>query len=73
MRIATANAYDTGIDTLVQRQADLTDAQNRLASGKRVAKASDDPAAAARAEHELAGILRSDTRQGCSQLSPWIG
>ena len=63
MRIATANAYDTGIDTLVQRQADLTDAQNRLASGKRVAKASDDPAAAARAEHALAGILRSDTSQ----------
>ena len=63
MRIATANAYDTGIDTLVRRQAELTDAQNRLASGKRVAKASDDPAAAARAEHALAGILRSDTSQ----------
>jgi flagellar hook-associated protein 3 FlgL len=63
MRIATANAYDTGIDTLVQRQADLTDAQNRLASGKRVSKASDDPAAAARAEHALASILRSDTSQ----------
>jgi len=63
MRIATANAYETGIDTLVQRQADLTDAQDRLASGKRVSKASDDPAAAARAEHAQAAILRSDTSQ----------
>jgi len=61
MRIATANAYDTGIETLQQRQAELTDAQNRLASGKRVSKASDDPAAAARAEHALASIVRSDT------------
>jgi flagellar hook-associated protein 3 FlgL len=63
MRIATANAYDNGIETLQQRQAELTDAQNRLASGKRVAKASDDPAAAARAEHALASIARSDTSQ----------
>ena len=63
MRIATANAFDIGIDTLMNRQADLSESQARLASGKRVEKASDDPAAAARAEHALAGILRSDTSQ----------
>jgi flagellar hook-associated protein 3 FlgL len=63
MRIATANAYDTGIETLMQRQSDLTDAQNRLASGKRVSKASDDPAAAARAERAQAAMLNSDTSQ----------
>ncbi len=63
MRISTANAFDVGIDTLTSRQAELSDAQARLASGKRVSKASDDPAAAARAEHALAGILRSDTSQ----------
>jgi flagellar hook-associated protein 3 FlgL len=63
MRISTANAFDVGIDTLTSRQVDLSDAQARLASGKRVSKASDDPAAAARAEHALAGILRSDTSQ----------
>jgi flagellar hook-associated protein 3 FlgL len=63
MRLSTANAFDTGIDTLVNRQADLTDSQARLASGKRIMKASDDPAGAARAEHALAGILRSDTSQ----------
>ena len=63
MRIATANAFDAGVETLMSRQADLSEAQSRLASGKRVAKASDDPAAAARAEHALAGVLRSDTSQ----------
>ena len=63
MRISTASAFDSGIDTLVKRQADLSDAQTRLASGKRIARASDDPAGAARAEHALAGILRSDTSQ----------
>ena len=63
MRISTAHSFDAGIDTLTQRQADLSDAQARLASGKRIARASDDPAGAARAEHALAGILRSDTSQ----------
>lgn len=63
MRISTASAFDSGIDTLVKRQVDLSDAQTRLASGKRIARASDDPSGAARAEHALAGILRSDTSQ----------
>ena len=63
MRISTANAFDLGIDTLSTRAAELSDAQARMASGKRIAKASDDPAGAARAEHALAGILRADTSQ----------
>ncbi len=63
MRMSTASAFDNGIDTLVRRQAELSDAQARLASGKRIARASDDPSGAARAEHALAGILRSDTSQ----------
>ena len=63
MRIATANAYDVGIDTLARRQADLNDVQNQLTTGKRVNRASDDPAAAARAERALASIGRSDTSQ----------
>ena len=63
MRLSTANAFDTGIDTLTSRQVELSEAQARLASGKRIARASDDPAGAARAEHALATILRSDTSQ----------
>ncbi len=63
MRIATANAYDAGIDSLVRRQGELADLQDKMTSGKRVAKASDDPAAAARAERALASISRSETSQ----------
>jgi flagellar hook-associated protein 3 FlgL len=63
MRISTANAYEAGIDTLGKRQTELSQSQERLTSGKRVAKASDDPAAAARAERALAGALRSETSQ----------
>ena len=63
MRISTANAYDAGIDALSKRQADLSDLQAQMTSGKRVNKASDDPAAAARAERALASISRTDTSQ----------
>jgi flagellar hook-associated protein 3 FlgL len=49
MRIATANAYDAGIDSLVRRQGELAEMQDKMTSGKRVAKASDDPACRRRA------------------------
>lgn len=63
MRITTASSYATTIENLQQRQQSLSDAQMRLSSGKRVLKASDDPAAAARAERALAAESRSDTSQ----------
>lgn len=72
MRISSANAYDTSIDTLQRRQADLSDLQTRLTSGKRVLKASDDPAAAARAERALAAEMRSDTSQRSVEASKVI-
>lgn len=63
MRLTTANSYATTIDNLQQRQQELSDAQMRLSSGKRVLKASDDPAAAARAERALAAESRYDASQ----------
>lgn len=63
MRISSANTYDNTIETLQRRQSDLSDLQTRLTSGKRVLKASDDPAAAARAERALAAEMRSETSQ----------
>ena len=69
MRIATANAYDAGIDALVRRQVELAEMQDRMTSGKRVAKASDDPAAAARAERALAAIGRTETSQRAVEAS----
>lgn len=61
MRIATRTAAEAGIDTLQQRRAALAHSQEQLTSGKRVARASDDPAAAARAERAIAAIGRADT------------
>ena len=63
MRISTANAFDNGIDTLSRRQAEITDLQGQLTTGKRISRASDDPAAAARAERAMASIGRSETSQ----------
>jgi flagellar hook-associated protein 3 FlgL len=53
-RIATANTYDAAIQALMTRQSELSEAQRQLTTGKRVNRASDDPAAAARAERALA-------------------
>jgi flagellar hook-associated protein 3 FlgL len=69
MRITTANAFDSGIENLTRRQSELTETQNRLTSGKRVNKASDDPAAAARAERALASISRAETSQRSVEAS----
>jgi flagellar hook-associated protein 3 FlgL len=63
MRIATANSYETAVDNLQRRQQELQAAQGRLTSGKRVARASDDPAAAARAERALATSARAEADQ----------
>ena len=50
MRVTTANAYNTRIENLGQRQSEMLEANERMTSGKRVARASDDPTNAARAE-----------------------
>lgn len=63
MRIATAFAYESSITSLQQRQQALVSAQNQLTSGKRVERASDDPAAAAAAERALAAGARSVAQQ----------
>jgi flagellar hook-associated protein 3 FlgL len=63
MRIATQNVFDRTLDTLQRRQAAMADAQDRLASGKRVQRASDDPTAAARAERALAQSARAEASQ----------
>ncbi|KQW01493.1 flagellar hook-associated protein FlgL [Rhizobacter sp. Root1221] len=63
MRISTANAYDLSVDVLAKRQIDLARVQEQLSTTKRVNRASDDPAAAARAERALAAEMRVDANQ----------
>jgi flagellar hook-associated protein 3 FlgL len=60
MRISTAYAFESSMAQLQRRQAQLSDAQTQLTSGKRVRLASDDPAAAAAAERALAAGARAE-------------
>jgi flagellar hook-associated protein 3 FlgL len=69
MRIATAHAYDTSLEALTKRQRELSDAQLQLTTGKRVNRASDDPAAAAQAERALAKSSRADAGQRAAESS----
>lgn len=69
MRIATQNAYERGLSTLQSRQQELAQLQEQLTSGKRVARASDDPAAAARAERALATSMRVEAEQRALEAS----
>ncbi len=50
MRVSTANSYDNTVALLTRRQAELAAQQERLATGKRVLKASDDPVSATLSE-----------------------
>ena len=63
MRVTTAFSYATSLSNLQKRQTELNEANGRMTSGKRVEKASDDPAAAGRAERALAIVNRSDANQ----------
>ena len=63
MRISTAASYESSIDNIMRRQVELADSQDRLTSGLRVARASDDPEAAARAERALATENRTVSSQ----------
>ncbi len=60
IRIASAHAFDISLSTLQRRQVVLGETQERLTSGKRVLKASDDPTSAARAERALAQMSRTE-------------
>ncbi|HRD97169.1 MAG TPA: flagellar hook-associated protein 3, partial [Rubrivivax sp.] len=53
MRVATLSSFDASVAQLQRRQQDLSTAQERLTSGKRVLRASDDPAAAVEGRETL--------------------
>jgi flagellar hook-associated protein 3 FlgL len=69
MRVATAHAYETSLNALTKRQSELSEAQLQLTTGKRVNRASDDPAAAAQAERALAKSSRAEASQRAADSS----
>ncbi|UXH79838.1 flagellar hook-associated protein FlgL [Roseateles amylovorans] len=63
MRLSTANMFEASISTLQRRQEEMQSAQERLTSGKRIQRASDDPTGAARAERARTTIGQVDASQ----------
>ena len=62
-RVATANMYDNSIRNIGGRQNSLVDLNEKLTSGKRVLRPSDDPVAAAQAERAMTRITRIQSEQ----------
>jgi flagellar hook-associated protein 3 FlgL len=69
MRLASSNFQDRSLELIQQRQLALQQAQERLVSGKRVVRASDDPTAAARLERALAEEVRLQASQRSLETS----
>ncbi len=63
MRVSTANRYQSAVDSLQQRQRDMSEAQMQMTDGKRINKPSDDPTAAARAERAYLTQQRISSEQ----------
>lgn len=63
MRIATSNHYDTALEQLFKRQSELAGQQEKLGSGLRVNRPSDDPSAAAQAERDRVRLSRIEVDQ----------
>mgnify|MGYP006163737511 CR=1 FL=1 len=60
MRVSTANSYDNTIALLTRRQAELSAQQERVTTGMRVTKPSDDPVAATLAETAANRLSRTN-------------
>ncbi len=63
MRIGTDTSQRALVGTLHSRQSDLADLQQQVSTGRRVLRASDDPAAVSRAERARNALQRMDADQ----------
>lgn len=63
MRLSTGHALERSLEMIQLRQQALNESHERVSSGKRIQRASDDPGATARAERALATSARSDANQ----------
>jgi flagellar hook-associated protein 3 FlgL len=62
-RLGSANAYDTALSNIMNRQSSLASLQENLTAGKKVVRASDDPTGAAQAERAITRLARIETDQ----------
>lgn len=63
IRMGSAHMYDNSLRNIGARQSSLVDLNEKLTSGKRVLRASDDPVAAAQAERAMTRIERIQVEQ----------
>ncbi len=63
MRLSTGHALERSLELIQLRQQALNESHERVSSGKRILRASDDPGATARAERALATSARADANQ----------
>lgn len=62
-RVSNTSRYESAVSVLQRRQAEMSQAQLQMTSGKRVNKPSDDPTAAARAERAFIAQERIESAQ----------
>ncbi|NRF70337.1 flagellar hook-associated protein FlgL [Aquincola sp. S2] len=62
-RVSNTSRYESAVTVLQRRQAEMSEAQMQMTSGKRVSKPSDDPTAAARAERAFIAQQRIESAQ----------
>jgi flagellar hook-associated protein 3 FlgL len=67
MRMSTVQIFNQGVNNLLDRQADVTNTQKQLASGKRILDASEDPAGVARTLQVTSELSRIDSYQRNTQ------
>ena len=63
MRLGSANSYDKSLQNIAARQSDLSSQQEKLTSGKKINRPSDDPTGASQAERSLTRMARIATDQ----------
>jgi len=63
MRVSTYNRYENAVYSLQSRQQALSETQQQMTTGKRIAKPSDDPTALARAERAFTTQSRIEAQQ----------
>ena len=63
MRVSSYNRYENAVNSLQDRQQKLSETQQQMTTGKRIAKPSDDPTALARAERAFTTQQRIDSQQ----------
>lgn len=68
MRLGSANTFDNALEQLYKRQAELSGQQEKLTSGKKINRVSDDPSGAVQAERAMTRVSRIEIEQRALEI-----